>query len=93
MDNSDKLLIGYDFVDHQDGVIRFLFKFAEVKPIREEIISIMGKDGYQYMDHYTINTGNRVNLNNKSYNPTFCMAVDVYFCDPEDFVMMKLRHG
>tara|TARA_R110000851_G_scaffold254537_1_gene407034 strand:+ start:806 stop:1063 length:258 start_codon:yes stop_codon:yes gene_type:complete len=79
----------YEFVNDQDGVMVFYFDSVYTVQ-RKRIEKFMRSNGYEISTHYTLNaaTGDqRARLPGHSY------SVAAYFCNPEDFVMMKISHG
>jgi hypothetical protein len=81
----------YEFVNEQDGVM--VFYCVSIHGYRDRLKSIkkfMNAQGYEVRTHYTVNTTTR---DQRAGLPAHIYSISVYFCNPEDFVMMKLLHG
>lgn len=94
----------YEFIAKHDGAIRFYYPYYGYDndsidlTVEDEIKLIMAGEGYRYLKHYTIDSSTDVELtvdddNVFGTNVNFWSAVSIYFCDLEEFTMMKLKYG
>tara|TARA_R110000851_G_scaffold299418_1_gene455415 strand:+ start:20 stop:283 length:264 start_codon:yes stop_codon:yes gene_type:complete len=81
----------YEFVNDQDGVMVFYFdNIYSYRHHLESVDEFMNAQGYVVRTHYTVNTASRSQM---AYLPDHIYSFAVYFCNPEDFVIMKMSHG
>jgi hypothetical protein len=81
----------YYFANDQDGAIIFYFDYIYGYRARlKSIEKFMNTQGYVVRTHYTVTTAT---VEQRACLPDHVYSVTVYFCNPEDFVMMKMSHG